>query len=159
MFFTSLGNPYLNSVVRDFLPSLDVMSKNEISMLAKDRSLLSTEAYNVDVVLPWQKKLNTEISFDDVLNELAVRSIWGGDFPVSIPVFTRSGWKGKHVTSPNISSPVQHRLAKFSVDDRYVSYTRLTKNITNWNVKVPRHVRKLTRSTEKLPNIYNRTID
>jgi hypothetical protein len=160
MFWTALANPNINSVLHDYLPILDNQSRINFRTVCRDKTFLTSEAFNSEASLPWQSDMEVSISFIQWVDELAVRSVIRGDLPECIPLNTRSQWFGSSSKSFSISPPTYHRIAKFSVDDPYLVIDQLTSSSSMRDVstKPPFWMKHLTRISQNIPNIFHRLL-
>lgn len=156
LFWAAIGNAHINDELWHFLPSIDRESKNNFRLIARNKELLTTEYYQSERCLPYQRKMKSGIDFDSFIRELFIRSLIVGDIPEYFPFLTRSQWKGAGTNSPNIAAPTLHRICKFGLVDHLNVIEKYVEMITMRDVLPPSYVRKLTRLTESLPGAFVR---
>jgi hypothetical protein len=154
----SLANPGVNGNLKNFLPRLDIKSKTNIKNLCRNKGRLTSEYYESEVLLPWQDGYSYEMTFKQFINELAVRSSLDKDIPECFPLHTRGHWKSNLASSDEILRPMRHRIAKYKIDDVYDEIDSLIEKISLRDATMPKYIRKLTRLSEKLPDVFQRVL-
>lgn len=154
MFWSCIVNPNINDHLMAFQPNIDMPSKIRFKMIALDRSMLSTNYYQSNKCLDFQKAMNDFLTFEQFLSELYVRSLMVDDVPDYFPLISKGQWKGSSVSSFAIASPILHRIAKFGLPSHVEIIYDHVRKITMRDEKPPTYVRNLTRLTESLPSIF-----
>jgi hypothetical protein len=157
-FISNIATTQANHCLHVYMPSLQIDSKLFIRQISRNRKMLQTNYYISDVSPPILSNVHDQISYDDFIDEMMIRSMWEGCYPQFFPIFSRGEWSGSNITSYNIHPPVHHRLAKFMVDDPENLYEIMTDDFAMYTDKPPFFMRRTTRITDKIPDIFNRII-
>jgi hypothetical protein len=159
MVWPSIANPYVVDSIKYFLPRIDRISKSNLRTILRDRSYLISNKYLPETSLEIQKLCHYEYSLDMVFKELIVRSILSHDIPSRYPLFTRGQWIGTTGRSFNINTSKYHRIAKFGVENYTDVIDNVISKITMRSVFPPVYVKKMTRLSDKIPDIFSKMLE
>jgi hypothetical protein len=157
---TALANPSLNEALHSLMPMSTLKDKRNFKSVCRVRSYLNSNTYVSDKPLKWQNDHVCQLSFEEWMKEMAVRSFLKDDYPDYFPLHTRGEWIGPHSESLAINPPVQHKLSKFQVIDVYDIYEDITVKATmRASPGVPEYIRRMTRISKRIPMIFHRLLE
>lgn len=157
-FLVEFCQSVLNDPLDSYLPEITLDSKMYFRMISRNHDYLNTSYYQSEVSLPFQLRLHYSLPWFTFAKEMYVRSILDTDFPEVYPIFSRAGWKGTDGSSFGLSPARMHRIAKYMLPDYLENIEKYIEVITMRKQSPPSYIRRMTRLTEFIPDLFKRFI-
>lgn len=157
-FYSSIVCIRINKILRSIVPEINLESKDQMIHYAINKRRLDTRYYESDFTMEWQRDMYSVMTFRDYMKEMFIRSMLDGESPTYLKFITEASWIGSQGTSTMVHPATYNPIfCKFGLEDNASHFDNTSRAICmdSPDFKCPEYVRRTTRLSESMPNIYH----
>lgn len=159
VFCSALVGMNLNPIILTVMPMMPSNSKRNMVLLSIYRDRLSSDFYDEEESLDFERSHRFAISYSLFLKEMLVRMLISSDTPSYFRFMSEGSWKGSSGSSLTIvSSSLQNVFSKYTLNNVYKEVSDFNYIMALYNIRIE-GVRRTARLVNKLPDVFSSIVE